>query len=244
MHRLAALAIPTTIWRSLETELLAERDRWLLWLPVLIGAGVTGYFALAVEPARWIGGAVLALAALALVALYRRPGARVGLIAAVAVALGFALVQSRGHDVAAPVLARELGPAAVSGGIVEVQAREHGVRLLLDQPSIAGLDEKRTPEQIRVTVRTDRGGARDARRDLVAAPRAARRCPLAGGGHFLMANCIATPLDASCGTRAGRSRSAAIHAHWPRTAPPPTWRSVPRWWTASTCGVKAHMRCG
>ena len=160
MHRWAALAIPTTIWRSLETELLAERDRWFLWLPVLIGAGVAGYFALAVEPARWIGGAVLALAALALVALYRRPGARVGLIAAVAVALGFALVQWRGHDVAAPVLARELGPTVVSGRIVEVQAREHGVRLLLDQPSIAGLDEKRTPERIRVTVRTDRGGAR------------------------------------------------------------------------------------
>jgi len=84
MHRSAALAIPTTIWRSLETELLAERDRWFLWLPVLIGAGMVGYFALAVEPPRWVGGAVLALAALALVVLYRRTGGRVGSIAGLA----------------------------------------------------------------------------------------------------------------------------------------------------------------
>ena len=159
MHRSADLAIPGSMWRSLETALLTERERWNLWLPVLIGAGIAGYFALAAEPPRWIGGAALGLAALALVALYRRPGPRVGAIAALAVALGFALVQWRGHDVAAPVLAAKLGPAAISGHVVEVQAREHGVRLLLDQPLIANLDSGRTPERIRVSVRTDRGGA-------------------------------------------------------------------------------------
>jgi hypothetical protein len=46
MHWSAVLALPTTIWRSRETALLAERVRWFLRLPVLIGAGVAGYFAL------------------------------------------------------------------------------------------------------------------------------------------------------------------------------------------------------
>src|SRR5277367_6439280 len=41
---------------------LAERDRWPLWLPVLMGAGVGVYFSLASEPPQWLGAALLALA--------------------------------------------------------------------------------------------------------------------------------------------------------------------------------------
>ena len=35
--------------------LFAERDRWLLWLPVFLGAGTGLYFGLAAEPPPWIG---------------------------------------------------------------------------------------------------------------------------------------------------------------------------------------------
>jgi competence protein ComEC len=57
----------------------AERGRFVLWLPVLLGAGVAGYFALRWQPAWWCGPAALA--------------ARIGLIAATSVALGFAAAQ-------------------------------------------------------------------------------------------------------------------------------------------------------
>ena len=32
---------------------IEERSRWILWLPVLMGTGVSVYFALTVEPPRW-----------------------------------------------------------------------------------------------------------------------------------------------------------------------------------------------
>ncbi|MFQ5955059.1 MAG: hypothetical protein ACE5JZ_08365, partial [Kiloniellales bacterium] len=38
----------------------AERERWALWLPVGVGAGVVVYFSLAWEPPWWLGLAVLA----------------------------------------------------------------------------------------------------------------------------------------------------------------------------------------
>ena len=41
--------------------LFAERDRWLLWLPVFLGAGTGLYFGLAAEPLPWNGPSVLAL---------------------------------------------------------------------------------------------------------------------------------------------------------------------------------------
>ncbi|WP_341705631.1 hypothetical protein, partial [Ferrovibrio sp.] len=36
---------------DLAVLLLAERDRWFLWLPVLLGSGIAGYFLLPFEPA-------------------------------------------------------------------------------------------------------------------------------------------------------------------------------------------------
>nr|MBC8158897.1 hypothetical protein [Alphaproteobacteria bacterium] len=48
----------------------AERERWVLWLPVFLGAGIGGYFLLRVEPPVWSGAAVLA--AIAVVGLLFR----------------------------------------------------------------------------------------------------------------------------------------------------------------------------
>lgn len=33
---------------------LAEQERWFLWLPVLFGCGIGGYFLLPVEPSLWV----------------------------------------------------------------------------------------------------------------------------------------------------------------------------------------------
>ncbi|HXU58325.1 MAG TPA: hypothetical protein VN710_06220, partial [Verrucomicrobiae bacterium] len=57
----------------LADNLAGERDRWVLWLPVAMGAGVALYFDLAVEPPLWLGLAALAATALLLALLWRRP---------------------------------------------------------------------------------------------------------------------------------------------------------------------------
>ena len=43
----------------LAARLLEERERWLLWLPVGLGAGIGVYFALPSEPPLWLGPTLL-----------------------------------------------------------------------------------------------------------------------------------------------------------------------------------------
>jgi hypothetical protein len=89
-------------WRE---NLAAERDRWPLWLPVALGIGAGGYFALPVEPSlavAWVA-LGLALAAAVLSALGR---ARWLLALLAALLLGFGLAKLRESRVETPVLDR------------------------------------------------------------------------------------------------------------------------------------------
>lgn len=139
---------------------LAERDRWFLWLPVLLGAGIAGYFSLPVEPPLWplrfiVSGLLLLLFLLAL-----RPGRFVvwqyGLVALLAVSAGPWLAVERSAEVAAPVLQRPTGAIWIEGRIREVEARDAGHRVLLDDLVLGSLGETETPLRIRVSLR--RGG--------------------------------------------------------------------------------------
>ncbi|MDH3967421.1 MAG: ComEC family competence protein [Rhodospirillales bacterium] len=134
----------------LKREFEAERERWLLWLPVVFGAGIGVYFSLLVEPPLWLGVAGLgALAAAGLLA-WRRPGLWLTLIALGALAAGFAAAQARTHFVAAPVLEKTHGPARVTGQVLSVEPRAAGGRVLLHRLEVAGLDPAGTPARARV----------------------------------------------------------------------------------------------
>lgn len=148
------------LWFSRATAALgrnvgAERDRWVLWLPVAIGAGVASYFALPVEPPLWAGASILVL--VAAVGLRARGAAVVCAVAFSAGALGFSAAQVRTALVTAPVLAREIGPVAVTGRAVEVELRPADRRITLDHLTIATVAAADTPARVRVTVRA-RGG--------------------------------------------------------------------------------------
>ncbi|WP_150125391.1 ComEC/Rec2 family competence protein [Sphingomonas sp. LM7] len=96
---------------TLERWLEREREQLVLWLPVMLGAGITAWFVLP-DAARWIGfvlgSAALGLGALALPGGGRAP--RVMAVAGLTLAAGCALIWWRAERVAAPVLAR---PAVV-----------------------------------------------------------------------------------------------------------------------------------
>jgi competence protein ComEC len=107
------------LWRFLrllreriEAWLEAERGQLVLWIPVMLGAGIAAWFALP-DAARWaaivLGGLAVAAAGLALGQGGR--AARAVAVAAALVAIGCALVWWRAERVAAPVLAR---PATVA----------------------------------------------------------------------------------------------------------------------------------
>ncbi len=143
---------PGALAADFAAAVLAERERWALWLPVALGIGVGVYFALPVEPPLWIG-LCAAVAALATTAGFQ--GRIVGIVASIflALTLGFALGEMRTRAVMAPMLDRSVGPVAVEGRVVELEHREGAVRLTLDRLTIPRLAPQRTPERARISLR-------------------------------------------------------------------------------------------
>jgi competence protein ComEC len=96
----------------LEGWLEAEREQLALWLPVMLGAGISAWFLLP-GTSQWMaviaGGLAVALGAIAAQGTGRAPRALA--VAALCVAAGCALIWWRAERVAAPVLAR---PAVVT----------------------------------------------------------------------------------------------------------------------------------
>jgi competence protein ComEC len=136
---------------------MAERERWVLWLPVMVGAGVGLYFALPVEPPTWLGWAMVFLAA---AGLWAARGALLGwclTCALGALALGFAIADQRGHDVAAPVLASATGAIWLEGRILEIEPLEQGERLVLDRLYLDSPDID-PPARVRLKLTKAAGG--------------------------------------------------------------------------------------
>jgi competence protein ComEC len=138
-----------SIFAALAARFLAERERWPLWFPVLMGIGIGIYFSLSSEPAGWIGATALALAGVALlIARYRQ----IDLTAAsamLAIALGFGAAQLQTWLVAAPVLERRLGPVEVRGRLA---------RLVIAPTSVGSLDAQHLPARLRVRLRRGDAG--------------------------------------------------------------------------------------
>ena len=135
-------------------QLSAERERWVLWVPVGFGAGIAVYFALAFEPPGWWGAAGLAAVVLAGLLSRRRSGVLILVLAAGTVLAGFAAAQLRTARVAAPVLAKDTRPVMVTGQVAEAETREGGARVVLRHLSISGLAGAETPERVRVRLTT------------------------------------------------------------------------------------------
>jgi competence protein ComEC len=138
--------------------LIADRERWALWLPVGLGAGIAVYFSLPTEPPGWVGAAAVAAALVLGVfgAGCRDVRGALAIIMAMAVgsvALGFAAAQLRTALVAAPVLDSRLGPVKVEGRIDLIEDRADGLRATLSELYIDRLVAEQTPFRVRVRLR-------------------------------------------------------------------------------------------
>ncbi|MEO0035399.1 MAG: hypothetical protein RLZZ501_1422 [Pseudomonadota bacterium] len=134
---------------------LAERERWPLWLPVAIGAGIGLYFALPVEPGPLAGALPVPAALAGLVLAWRRH--RLGPILAAALALaltlGFAAAALRTAWVAAPVLERS-GATWLTARVVEIERLpDQGRRVTFDRVALDRDDLGPTPARIRLRLR-------------------------------------------------------------------------------------------
>ena len=129
---------------------MRETDRWPLWLPVFMGLGIAGYFALGEEPSLWLGPLGFTICGLAGFLLRDRRGLFIVMLAMLFLSLGFTAVQWRTFDVAAPVLEKKLDWATVQGQVVRVEKFPKCLRITLDRLRIQRLDAHKTPHRIRL----------------------------------------------------------------------------------------------
>ena len=153
-----AVAISTTsFWRRpairLAQAFLAERERWPLWLPVLLAFGIALYFALPGEPPWYAGPVAFGGLMCAAWTLRRRAYVLLVLLASMALAAGFWAAQDRSARVAGPILTAKLGPATLTGTVANIETRPHGLRLSLRHSELANRPDWRAPRLVRLTVR-------------------------------------------------------------------------------------------
>src|SRR5580658_2316601 len=151
------LARPRTWLASPPAWLAAERDRLVLWLPVLMGAGVVTYFALRQEPPIWAGLALL-LPALIGATLARPASVLRALLAMLAAfALGLAAAQFATWR-APPLVVLPTNAVTITGIVRGVDPLPDGRRLLLEavriDPTTPPLERPTLDRLIRVRLRT------------------------------------------------------------------------------------------
>ncbi len=147
---------PAWLWSSLAACFVADRDRWLLWAPVAMGAGVGVYFELPVEPPIWIAW-MAPTAALAALCLGRRHIAwRLGAALLFWLALGLSAATFRTWQVASPFLENRTGAVEVTGRLLIHDETSGGARLILDRLTIEPPIDGAVPKAIRLSLRSDR----------------------------------------------------------------------------------------
>ena len=137
----------------------AERERWILWLPVGFGMGIALYFALPTEPSPFVVPLVLPPLILGAFLTWRQAQAigRSGPAALLAIftvlmLLGLAAAQWRTHQIEAPTLERR-GAYQIEGEVRLVEARVKGDRLVLGDLSIEDLPSEAIPARVRFSRR-------------------------------------------------------------------------------------------
>ena len=138
---------------SLPAWLAVERGRVVLWLPVLMGAGVLTYFALRQEPPLWVGLALLLPAGVG--AGLARQGSllRGALVGLVAFALGLAAAQFATWR-APPLVALPTHAVTLTAVVRGIDPLPEGRRLVLEA---AHLDDAVQPLERMVRVRLRNG---------------------------------------------------------------------------------------
>ncbi len=143
---------------DLGAVLAAERERWLLWLPVGFGTGIALYFSLETEPWPYFGAIVTAFLLILAFAARRSPRAGAAMVAAAALAgaaimAGFAAAQLQTARTDTRMIDHPLGAVAVAGKVADIETLPEGTRVTLAPDSIAHLDPGALPRLIRIKLR-------------------------------------------------------------------------------------------
>lgn len=127
-----------------------QTDRWFLWTPVALCAGIAAYFALPVEPPGAVFAVVLGLGVFSGLAARRGVALPVSLALAVFCA-GMVLAKARMEAVAAPAIDRRMGPVVVRALVEDADpARGKQMRVMAQVLSVEGLSAEATPRRLQL----------------------------------------------------------------------------------------------
>jgi competence protein ComEC len=154
----AGAGIGATALNRLAACAAAERDRWFLWLPVALGAGIGLYFELDREPPLWPAATLASMLAALAWLVRRREAACVLAIGLAAIAAGFALAKVHTERVAAPMLREATGPVWIEGRVLDAEPTHRGLRIVVAPTRIERVAETARPERVRLTLNRGDGG--------------------------------------------------------------------------------------
>jgi len=138
---------------ALNHFLMDERDRWFLWIPVLFAIGIATYFSLLTEPSWMLVGASIS-GILVLRFKTQRTFTTIGVNGLLVILAGFAMAQLRTEWVRAPILAKPLRAAVVTGIVERSERRpDKSMRLTIRVVHIADLAKSLTPTKVRIWMR-------------------------------------------------------------------------------------------
>jgi hypothetical protein len=97
MTSAALVRFPSDLRDGLCSAFIAERERWVLWLPVAFGVGISVYFALPQELVWFAGATTSVVSVIGLVVLSRGISLRLVMVLLLFAARGFSAAQWRAH---------------------------------------------------------------------------------------------------------------------------------------------------
>ena len=143
-----AFAAATSFAAGLAEAVGQQRDRWFLWAPICLVAGIAGYFALPIEPHLAVFGLAAAafagLAAAALAGKYQPLSLFLALVMA-----GVLLAKLRTEIVLHPELLATTGVVELAGWVENVEAvGPKRLRVVVRVDELAGIRPEATPARL------------------------------------------------------------------------------------------------
>jgi len=129
---------------------LDERERWFLWLPFFIAAGITLYTYAPFEPSSFFL-FLSPLLTLVLIVTRRWLSLRPVLAALLALSLGFNAAQFESKWADAPMLETKTGPVSITGRLMHIEVLpQNRTRLTIKDPFLRSLPRDQTPRFLRI----------------------------------------------------------------------------------------------
>ncbi|HUC18208.1 MAG TPA: ComEC/Rec2 family competence protein [Acetobacteraceae bacterium] len=135
--RIFLASLRARIARSFALWLAAEHQRFILWLPVAMLAGVLAYFDLDDEPSLWLGPAIAASGLVLALTLRRHPPGHASGWLAFAFGLGIASATLATAS-AQPFVALPRRAVILTGRVAAIEPLPEGSRITIAHPSIDG----------------------------------------------------------------------------------------------------------